>query len=367
MIIKHKDNREEDIQELNHLLTLALTNNQRFLVERELKCLKAGERNEETSAYYMNFAYKDEKNWALLHDLRIEHRGRVAQIDHMLINRFMEIYVLESKSYYYGVKITENGEFMVWNGKSYHGIESPIEQNKRHIDVLSQAIEDRKLAPERLGISLPVRCISYVLVAPNANIERPPHKRLNTDFVIKADALVSAVEKENESINPAGLVGVLKTIGQDTLQSFAERVARLHRPGKYDYAAKFGIVTKEAAVSPTVAEEAAHYNSPKNNGHCCDKCGGSVDDKVVFFCRLNKQKLAGQLLCRKCQQAMEAKAAPIVVETPIHYDTPKNNSHCCDKCDCTLDDKIVFFCRMNKQKFGGRLLCRRCQQAAGAS
>lgn len=31
-------------------------------------------------------SYKDSQNWAVIHDLRIEHRGRVAQIDHLLIN-----------------------------------------------------------------------------------------------------------------------------------------------------------------------------------------------------------------------------------------------------------------------------------------
>jgi hypothetical protein len=42
-------------------------------------------------------------------DLRIEHRGRVAQIDHLLINRWLDIFVLEPKNYDYGVKIREEG------------------------------------------------------------------------------------------------------------------------------------------------------------------------------------------------------------------------------------------------------------------
>jgi hypothetical protein len=45
----------------------------------------------------------------VIHDHRIEHRGRVAQIDHLLINRFLDIFVLESKNYDYGVKISEEG------------------------------------------------------------------------------------------------------------------------------------------------------------------------------------------------------------------------------------------------------------------
>lgn len=94
MLLKQKDSRDTDINELNRLLGLNLTAKQRFFVERELKCLQSGERNEQNSAYYLDFRFKNSQNWALLHDLRIEHRGRVAQIDHLLINRFLDIYSL---------------------------------------------------------------------------------------------------------------------------------------------------------------------------------------------------------------------------------------------------------------------------------
>jgi hypothetical protein len=56
--------------------------------------------------------YKDSKNWVIIHDLRIEYGGLVAQIDHLLINRFLDFYVLETKHYSQGVKVTERGEFL---------------------------------------------------------------------------------------------------------------------------------------------------------------------------------------------------------------------------------------------------------------
>ena len=70
-------------QELESLLKLPLNTKQRFLVERELKIMKAGERGEQDSAYFLDFAYGNSENWALIHDLRIEWQGRVAQIDHL--------------------------------------------------------------------------------------------------------------------------------------------------------------------------------------------------------------------------------------------------------------------------------------------
>jgi hypothetical protein len=249
VILKNKDGRQADIQELNRLLTLGPTAKQRFLIERELKCLVSGDRNEQNSAYYLDFKYKDNQNWVVLHDLRIEHRGRVAQIDHLLINRFLDIFVLESKNYYYGVKISEEGEFLLWDGKTYQAIESPFEQNQRHILALQQAIDDRKLAPSRLGFAIPTSCRNYILVAPTSKLIKPPTASFDLSTVVKADAFVSLVTKWMEK---KSIVEAPKIIGTDTLREFGEKLVRLHRPGTIDYVAKFGL--KEAIASPPVAQ-----------------------------------------------------------------------------------------------------------------
>jgi len=118
MILKQKDKRTEDIKELNRLLNLNISSKQRFLIERELKCLMSGDSGESSSAYYLDFRFNESKNWALIHDLRIEHSGMVAQIDHLLINRILDIHVLETKNYFYGIKITDDGEFLSYNGNA---------------------------------------------------------------------------------------------------------------------------------------------------------------------------------------------------------------------------------------------------------
>ncbi len=242
MILKHREKRNEDIQELNRLLTLNLSVKQRFLVERELKCLLSGNSGENSSAYYLDFNYKDSKNWVVIHDLRLEHRGLVAQIDHILINRFLEIYVLESKNYFYGIKITDNGEFMAFTGKAFQGIESPIEQNKRHVHLLQKTIDDRNLAPTRLGISLPITYKNYVLVTPNARIDRPKQNLFDTANVIKADAFVSQIHNELDRMSVVATFAVAaKFIGPDALEEFGHKLTKLHRPGTINYVAKFGI------------------------------------------------------------------------------------------------------------------------------
>lgn len=303
MILKIKDGREADIAELNRLLKLKLSSRQRFLIEKEIKCLVSGERNEQNSAYYLDFRFKDTPNWMLIHDLRLEHRGRIAQLDHVLINRYLDVFVLESKNYYYGVKITEEGEFLVWDGKGYQAIESPYEQNRRHIQVLQQVIDERNLAPTRLGFAIPAMYRNVILVAPTSKVMKPKKAPFDLATVVKADAFVSTAEK---MIDDKSVVEMAKIIGTDTIREFGGKLVRLHRQGSFNYAAKFGITEQPASV-PTAAPElleavkeppAPHYGAAA----VCQECGAEVDQKVVNFCRFNKSRFKGQVLCRDCQQ-----------------------------------------------------------------
>ena len=163
MIIKQKDFLSSAYEELQTLLSLPLDNRQQSLVERELKALNYGVHGEQNSAYFLNFTFEKSKNFAVIHDLRIEWQGRVAQIDHLLINRFLEIFVLETKNFFGDLKINDQGEFSVVYSKRVYGIESPIEQNKRHIYVLKDRVEARGLAPSRLGVPLPISYLPSVV------------------------------------------------------------------------------------------------------------------------------------------------------------------------------------------------------------
>jgi hypothetical protein len=73
---------------------------------------------------------------------RIECDGRVAQIDHLLINRVLEFYVCESKRFGEGIAINDQGEFTAfYNGRAC-GVPSPLGQNRRHIAVLGASAEE---------------------------------------------------------------------------------------------------------------------------------------------------------------------------------------------------------------------------------
>lgn len=116
MLIKIADNKSTDLMLLERLLTYPnLTDIQKKNIEQELRFLKAGLKTEADVQYLIDFDFKDSKNYAVIHDLRLEVNGRVAQIDHLLINRTLDTFVLETKSFHAGLKINDNGEFLKWN------------------------------------------------------------------------------------------------------------------------------------------------------------------------------------------------------------------------------------------------------------
>jgi hypothetical protein len=363
MIIKKSDDRASDVMELHQLLQYPISAKQRFLIERETKCIASGVRGEESSAYYINFRYHDSPNWAVIHDLRLEFNGFVAQIDHLLINRFLEVYVLESKNYYYGVKISPEGDFVAWNGKSYIGIESPIEQNKRHIRLLEKVVTQRGLLPTRLGITVPAAYHNYVLIAPNSRIDRPAASNFDTSMVIKADALVESIGKRLDSMGVVNtLVMGAKAVSTETLETFARSLARLHRPTKINYADKFGVSIQNG--NPAVKEEPIASGTAKEDRNSrCESCGVAVESKVVYFCRMNKVRFGGKVLCHSCQKNPLPAEEPDIIELTDTADTEEKRHGKCDSCGTEVDKKVAYFCRMNKKRFEGKVLCRTCQSA----
>ena len=132
----------------------------------------------------------------MIHDLRIECKGRVAQIDHLLIDRFLEVYVVESKNFKTKVRCA-NGGWERLNRNFWEGIPSPVEQNERHIAVLKDLIRELGCAPTRLGVPMPLEYFNSVLVNPSCSVvgSFPKHVRIH-----KMDTFVREIKAEDPSM-----------------------------------------------------------------------------------------------------------------------------------------------------------------------
>ncbi|QJT37138.1 NERD domain-containing protein (plasmid) [Aeromonas media] len=319
MLIKKADDRSADIETLKVLSTRPdASQDARKFIDREILNIQSGMRGEAEAAYEMEFHYGASKNWVIIHDLRLECEGRVAQIDHLLINRFLEIYVCESKSFSQGVAVNEQGEFSAFFGSKPYGIPSPLEQNRRHMAVLESVFKTGLVAPpKRLGFTISPSLHGLVLVSKTARISRPKAKIDGIETVIKNDQLKAKIDRDIDKDN--NILGAAKIVGQDTLEHFAQRLAAAHKPIRFDWLAKFGL----PAIAPDPVKSVApvHDGAPpvssddatgeRKSKLACSSCGTVVAYNVAKFCWFNKSRFDGKVFCMECQKtASVLNAAP---------------------------------------------------------
>ena len=251
MLIKDRDPAEKAIEELTDLLSLNLSPSKKFLVERELKRLKPQANGGQTASHFINFYCADCLDWAIIHDLKLECNGYAAHIDHILINKFLDIHLFESRSYNYNVKITADGEFLVFDGHQYQSVESPLEANQKRIQVLSDVLAENKILPKRLGLPFKPKINSYVLVSPGADVLRPPETVYDTSSVITADYLTKTLLRHLQRIKRTfeKIKRLPKAIKPETLAKAATKLAALNKPSLIDYRRIFCL--EDLKISPT--------------------------------------------------------------------------------------------------------------------
>lgn len=314
MLIKSADDKSKDIEMLQLLLNHPEANAEaKRKIEQELRFMQSGIKGEKEAAYEIDFHYGESKNWAVIHDLRIEHRGRVAQIDHLLINRLLDIWVCESKRFAEGIAINEHGEFSAFYGSKPHGIASPIEQNHKHCVVLQAVCDSHVITlPKRLVFTLKPNIRSLVLVSKHARISRPKQKLAGLDDIIKVDQIKARVEQAFENNNNP--LALAKVVAPETLEELSQQLKALHKPIQFDWYAKFGLSKdtpstkpiKETPGTETVTEVTPEVitTEEKTSKLACGTCGTIVAINVAKFCWYNKAKFGGKVYCMDCQKTV---------------------------------------------------------------
>ena len=247
MIYKDSDNKMPVVAMLMRMLALAKPE-QRALVERELGMLQAGMATEREAAALIDLYLKNSTRTAVLHDLRLVSQDGVAvQIDHLLIQRPRRFYLLDTRHFSQGLKITEDGDFLHWNEaiKGLEPIPSPLDALARQVSTLRDALEPFGLDDAPID--------SLVLLAPNARIERP--RRFSSARVMKVDQFM---EKLNDGRDAAAAQTVQsylnRTSMSDSIADIAHKLIALHRPTTAATLARFGL-RGHAAQAPAQDSE----------------------------------------------------------------------------------------------------------------
>ena len=320
MILKDRDDAQKDINALQKLLSdPGADARTRGNIEDQIRNITSGDRGEADAAYEMKVHYGRNPDWVVIHDLRIEHDGLVAQIDHLLINRLLDIWVCESKRFSGGIKINERGEFATFFDKVPRGVDSPIEQNKRHLKILREAFDAGLIVwPRRLGMTLRPNIRSLVLISRGA-IQRPKSRIDGLETVIKTDQLHTTISRKVET---RSLLDLVKLVSQPTLHGIGRQIADLHQPIAFNWRSRFGFGQAAAAVTAerhsdkvvpisirTVISETKrrievgeeHLPRPASRLRCA-MCNTAISAAVERYCRANSEKFDSRILCMICQK-----------------------------------------------------------------
>ncbi len=261
MIIKHAANKSQDIETLQSFLSHPKASGDiRKRIEQEIRNINAGMRGENEAAHEMKVHFGESRNWVIIHDLRVVHGDLVAQIDHLVINRWLDMWVCESKHFSEGVAINDHGEFSAFFASKPYGVPSPIEQNEKHILILKRIFDSGAIElPKRLGFTIKPELKSLVLVSKGARISRPKAKIDGIECVIKNDQFFKHVDK---AVDENGILSTAKIISSETLENVATQIAALHQPIRFDWHARFGLDKITSTPAPSTATTAQPVQAP---------------------------------------------------------------------------------------------------------
>jgi hypothetical protein len=243
MIYKDSDNKMPVVAILQRMLALAGPDKQP-LIERELRMMRAGMRAEREAAGLIDLYLKDSTRTAVVHDLRlVSNESAVAQIDHLLIHRSRRFYLLDTRHFSQGLKITEDGDFLRWDeaSKRLEPMPSPLDALARQVSVLRDLLEPFGLDDAPID--------TLVLLAPNARIERP--RRFDSARVMKADQFMEKLNNGMDNAPATVALGNLnRTRMSDSIGDIAQKLIALHRPSPADTMARFGLRRDPPQAAP---------------------------------------------------------------------------------------------------------------------
>jgi hypothetical protein len=316
MLIKSADDKTDRLARLQDLADCAgLAAPARDWAREQLVRLRQGLQGERDAAHFLDSYLARDPDRMLIHDLRLQVDGEVAQIDHLMLTRGPVAYLLETKCFNGQLRINAQGEFSVryGDGREY-GIESPIEQTRRHEAPLRRLMKRLGIVG-RSGAEPTVR--HCVLISPKGTVQRPPSEAFDTRMVVKADQFRAWHERLQQGdlgwgeIIKAGLN--MRSAG--TIQEFAETLVRQHRPAPLPAWPEFvtqGLQVQErsrlapkAAPAPSPSAQPSLPSTPPVEPSVrrlvCAQCGGKISFAEGKFCWNQPQRFGGLQYCREHQ------------------------------------------------------------------
>ena len=209
-------------------------------IETNDKFEQAGYYAESQLAFYLKREFKDDPQFLIFNNLRLEKAGDVCQIDHLVLHKYGMV-IVESKSVTTRVAVNELGEWRRQFNNIWQGIPSPILQAQRQGKFLKGYLEDHvetllnKILFGRQAHFTKMPIDVLVAISDSGIIDRPKNDKL--DIVCKADQIsdkLKSIELEyRKRNNPFSLSPeIAYELSKDSMSRISQFLLTQHKPAK---------------------------------------------------------------------------------------------------------------------------------------
>lgn len=185
-------------------------------------------------AGYLNEAFGLDKDFVVAHDLRMQSEVGRAHIDHLIISRSLDVFVIESRLAGDVLIVNDEEEFSARyrDGAVFH-IRSPITQLRRGAVVLQHLFRRIEL-PSRFGATLIPKFHRLILVPESMTLSN--RSAVAPEMFVKPKELLRRVIGTGRA---SPLSAFLFAATSDQLRDVGRIVVRWHTPERVDFIAKY--------------------------------------------------------------------------------------------------------------------------------
>ena len=160
---------------------------------------KAGHQQEKDVAFYLRREFGDDESILVINDLRVEHKGEHAQIDHLVVHPF-GLVIIESKSIHGEVKVNRQGEWSRSYRGQWYGMPSPVRQAELQEELVKDLLRQNvdQFLGKLLGIQTQIGGRDWktiCAVSSSAILHRDDMPRAIADHVVKSEFVAKKIRE----------------------------------------------------------------------------------------------------------------------------------------------------------------------------
>ena len=234
----------------------------------------AGYAAEKQMAFYLRRFFAMSEDVDVLNYLRIDLKGEVAQMDHLILHPYGFL-IVESKSVSDSVQITEDGQWKRWYNRKPSGMPSPITQAKMQSALLKELLAR---TVKQKGFFDQIRLDVLVAISDGGTIQWPASGALPE--VCKADQVPERILHRVDQFRRVRKEPDILT--QKYRRAIADMLLKVHKPlERAMVTAKVLVAPNVEKVIPAAAKQGEPIVVPKTyEGRLpskkCKHCGGVV-------------------------------------------------------------------------------------------